>query len=183
MAYKSFEELPVWNAAIELAVRVFAMTATGGLNPYAGLKNQIERAVVSVSNNIAEGYERGTRDERVNFLYYALGSAGEVRSMLMLLQRLPDSRSLHSHVDELLPMTKDVSRQLVAWIEATKDSPHRGPRHENTSTRNTRDQTRRRDDFMKHMERIVAESKSNSATDDEDGRPPGPVDDSPALGS
>ena len=174
MAYKSFEELPVWNAAIDLAVRTFAMTATGGLNPYAGLKNQIERAVVSVSNNIAEGYERGTRDERVNFLYYALGSAGEVRSMLLLLQRLPDGRPLHPHVSELLPMAKGVSRQLVAWIEATKDSQNRGPRHENASTRNAREQTHRRDDFLKDLERIVAESKSKPATDDGDCPPTAP---------
>jgi four helix bundle protein len=177
MAYKSFEELPVWNAAIDLAVRTFAMTATGGLNPYAGLKNQIERAVVSVSNNIAEGYERGTRDERVNFLYYALGSAGEVRSTLLLLERLPNTRSLGPHVSELLPMVSSVSRQLVAWIEAAKDSQHRGPRHENASTRKAREETRRRDDFLKVLERIIAESKSRPATDDEDGPPAAPGDD------
>jgi 23S rRNA-intervening sequence protein len=48
MGYKSFEELPVWNAAIDLAVKTLGMTATGSLNTHAGFKNQIERAVVSV---------------------------------------------------------------------------------------------------------------------------------------
>jgi four helix bundle protein len=78
MGYKSFEDLPAWGAAIELAVRTFEMTSTGDLDPYAGLRSQIERAAVSVSNNIAEGFERGTHEELLSFLYYALGSAGEV---------------------------------------------------------------------------------------------------------
>ena len=60
MAYKSFEELPAWNAAVDLSVKLFAMTATGELSRYAGLRDQIERAGLSVSNNIAEGFERGT---------------------------------------------------------------------------------------------------------------------------
>jgi four helix bundle protein len=171
MSYKSFEDLPVWNAAIDLAVRTFAMTATGSLNAYAGLKNQLERAVVSISNNIAEGFERGTREERVNFLYYALGSAGEVRSMLLLLQRLPENPALATHLDELIPMTKSVSRQLGAWIESLKDSSHRGPRFENSATRKAREDARRRDDFMKQLERLVADARARIPSNHAPPRP------------
>jgi len=53
------------------------------------LRDQIERAAVSVSNNIAEGFERGTTQELLTFLYIARGSAGEVRSMFCLLERIP----------------------------------------------------------------------------------------------
>src|SRR5947209_131197 len=76
--YQRFEELPAWQGAIELGVRIFALTATGCLRGYGGLQDQIERAATSVSNNIAEGFERGTHEELLTFLYYAKGSIGEV---------------------------------------------------------------------------------------------------------
>ena len=70
MRYQQFEELPVWNDAIELALRLFQLSGTGRLNGLGDLKDQIERAAVSVSNNIAEGFERGTNEELLTFLYY-----------------------------------------------------------------------------------------------------------------
>jgi len=82
MTYKRFEDLPVWNAAIDLAVQVYALTSKPQFSSQRSLKDQIERAAVSVSNNIAEGFERGTNNELLAFLYIARGSAGEVRSML-----------------------------------------------------------------------------------------------------
>ena len=75
MGYRRFEELPVWNDALELAVRTSRLTATGSLEEFAGLRDQLERAVVSISNNVAEGFERGTNDELLTFLYIAKGSA------------------------------------------------------------------------------------------------------------
>ena len=84
MKYKQFEDLPVWCKAIELAYRIHSFSVAGGFKGYGGLRDQIERAALSVSNNIAEGFERGTRDELISFLYIARGSAGEVRSMLHL---------------------------------------------------------------------------------------------------
>jgi four helix bundle protein len=80
--------LPVWRDAIELAVQVYALTSSSSFKGQASLRNQIERATVSISNNIAEGFERGTTQELLTFLYIARGSAGEVRSMLCLLERL-----------------------------------------------------------------------------------------------
>ena len=89
MKYERFEDLPVWKAAVELAVRVFELTRQPNFKGCGDLKNQMERAVVSISNNIAEGFERGTTNELLTFIYIARGSAGEVRSMLCLLERLP----------------------------------------------------------------------------------------------
>lgn len=88
MKYSRFEELPVWNAAIELAVRVYDLTRRPHFKGRYSLRDQLERAAVSVSNNIAEGFERGTTQELLNFIYIARGSSGEVRSMLCLLERL-----------------------------------------------------------------------------------------------
>ena len=81
MRYKRFEDLPVWNSAIELAVAVYALTSRPQFKSHYSLKDQLERAAVSVSNNIAEGFERGTNNELLMFLYIARGSSGEVRSM------------------------------------------------------------------------------------------------------
>src|SRR5271167_2150367 len=86
MKYDRFEQLPVWQAAIELAVTVYAWTEKPPFQRQFSLRDQIERATVSVSNNIAEGFERGTKQELLTFLYIARGSAGEVRSMLCLLE-------------------------------------------------------------------------------------------------
>jgi len=82
MRYTRFEDLPVWKSAIDLAVQIYDLTERIEFRRRRSLRDQIERAAVSVSNNIAEGFERGTNNELLSFLYIARGSAGEVRSML-----------------------------------------------------------------------------------------------------
>ncbi|RME66868.1 MAG: four helix bundle protein, partial [Nitrospirae bacterium] len=57
MTYKRFEDLPVWQMAIELAQRVYSLTRNSVFKGFFSLKDQIERASLSVSNNIAEGFE------------------------------------------------------------------------------------------------------------------------------
>ena len=88
MKYSTFEELPVWNAAIPFALKVFELTEKADFRGLGDTKNQLERASLSISNNIAEGFERGTTMEIINFLYIARGSAGESRSMLRLCEGL-----------------------------------------------------------------------------------------------
>jgi four helix bundle protein len=84
MKYKRFEELPVWQDAIELAIRIYDFTAQ--FKGYYSLKDQLERATVSISNNVAEGFERGTTQELITFLYISRGSSGETRSVLCLMR-------------------------------------------------------------------------------------------------
>ena len=86
MQYRRFEDLPVWRDAADLASLMFEFTALDQFRRHAGLRDQLERAAFSVSNNIAEGFERGTTNELLAFLYIARGSAGEVRSMLRVLE-------------------------------------------------------------------------------------------------
>src|SRR5262252_9292457 len=89
MKYTRFEDLPVWQDAIAFAAAVYELTAKPEIKGYYSLRDQLERAAVSISNNIAEGFERGTTQELLTFLYIARGSSGEVRSMLRLLESLP----------------------------------------------------------------------------------------------
>lgn len=90
MKYERFEDLPVWKAAIELARRVYCLTRHRVFAQPGDLRDQLRRAALSVSNNVAEGFERGTTSELLMFLYIARGSAAEVRSMLHFCERLPD---------------------------------------------------------------------------------------------
>ena len=63
MQYKRFEDLPVWRDAGNLASLMFEFTALDQFRRHPGLRDQLERAAFSVSNNIAEGFERGTTNE------------------------------------------------------------------------------------------------------------------------
>ena len=78
MTYKRFEDLPVWKEAIKLAEKVYILTQEPPFERQRSFRDQLERAAVSVSNNIAEGFERGTTQELLTFIYIARGSAGEL---------------------------------------------------------------------------------------------------------
>lgn len=85
MAYQSFEELEVWRLARKFAADIYR--ALGGCRDY-NFHNQITDAACSISNNIAEGSERIHRNEFIQFLNYAKGSAGESRNQLYLAEDL-----------------------------------------------------------------------------------------------
>ena len=87
MTYQRFEDLPVWQEAARLFDLADDFLEDAPPRLRAAFRNQLERAVLSVSNNIAEGFERGTTNELLAFIYIARGSAGEVRSMLRLINR------------------------------------------------------------------------------------------------
>jgi four helix bundle protein len=78
---KSFEEIIAWQKSKKLTLDIYKTVSS--LRDIS-FRNQIERASVSIMNNIAEGFERQTNKEFKNFLYIAKGSSGEVRSMLSL---------------------------------------------------------------------------------------------------
>ena len=79
---KRFEEIKVWQEARELAKMVYNATSQGGFAKDFGLRDQIQRASVSVGSNIAEGFARNGNKEFVKFLWIAKGSATEVQSQL-----------------------------------------------------------------------------------------------------
>lgn len=151
MKYSRFEELPVWNAAIELGQRVLALTSNRACARQPSLRSQIERAAVSVSNNIAEGFERGTTQELLTFLYIARGSAGEVRSMLCLFERLPALRELKSEISNLKPAAEVISRQLRGWADSLQNSSIKGQRYLTEKTRRRARSARERDEFLQEL--------------------------------
>ena len=80
--FKSYEEIEAWRRGRELVQEVYSLTRRGEFAKDFGLKDQIQRAAVSVCSNIAEGFERRGNKEFVKFLWYAKGSAAEVSSPL-----------------------------------------------------------------------------------------------------
>ena len=156
MRYKRFEDLPVWNAAIDLAIATYLLTSRPEFNSRYSLRDQLERAAVSVSNNIAEGFERGTNNELLAFLYIARGSAGEVRSMLCLLNRLTTFQSLDTEINSVKVKAESCSRQLKAWVQSIQDSSFKGERHVNSRTKRQDQEALERDEFMKELSEIRA---------------------------
>jgi len=136
MTYKRFEELPVWKSAIQLAERVddFTRSMEKGTLTFSQ-RDQIERASLSVSNNIAEGFERGTTKELLYFLYIARGSAGEVRSMLYYFESRPYLANFKSQIQNLKSLAESCSKQLRAWAEHLQNTKIKGQRHLDDATR------------------------------------------------
>jgi four helix bundle protein len=154
MKYQKFEDLPVWQAAIELGREVYKLTEAPAFKGRYSLRDQIERAAVSVSNNIAEGFERGTNQELLTFLYIARGSAGEVRSMLYLLGGMASFRNLESEFRTLRERTDSISRQLGAWIQSLLNSALKGQRYVTEKLKAGERSRRQREEFLKTLERV-----------------------------
>ncbi len=85
MTIEKFEDILSWQKGIDLTVAVYNLFRN---NSDFSFKDQIQRTSLSVSNNIAEGYERRSNKEFKQFLYIAKGSVGEVRSMLYVANKL-----------------------------------------------------------------------------------------------
>jgi four helix bundle protein len=154
MKYNRFEELPVWKDAIELAVLTFALSARPCFRGHTGTRNQLENAVVSISNNIAEGFERGTTQELLTFIYISRGSAGETRSMLHLLDRSPEFSDFKSEISDLKLRAESISRQLRAWADSLQNTEIRGPRYLTDKSRRSEKQRNEREEFLKELEQI-----------------------------
>ena len=82
MTVERFEDLEIWKESRMLVGEIYRLTSSDKLNKDFGLKDQIQRASVSIMNNIAEGFERDSNKEFIRFLFFAEGSAGEVRSLI-----------------------------------------------------------------------------------------------------
>ncbi len=111
MAIQSFKDLLVWQKARDLTVDIYKAFENA---PDFGFKNQIQRASVSIMNNIAEGYARRSDKALRNYLSIARGSTGEVESMLMVAEPLkhipPRTQS------QLLSQTTEVGKLLTAFM-------------------------------------------------------------------
>ena len=144
MKYERFEDLPVWQVAADLAAKMFEWTDHPSLRGKGDLANQIQRAALSISNNIAEGFERGTTKELLSYLYIARGSAGEVRSMLCVMERMQGCDSWRSEIPDLKQTRESISRQIRGWANSLQNSSIEGQRHLSDQSRAKYDSQKRR---------------------------------------
>ncbi len=118
MGYQSFKELRVWQEAKTLAVGVYRMTSSGNISRDFGLKDQMQRAAVSIASNICEGYERHSDAEFIRFLHIAKGSLSE------LVTQLEIATEVGLVTGELVPQLQDqctkVGSMLTKLIQARK---------------------------------------------------------------
>lgn len=113
--FNSFEEINSWQRARALNKRIYLVTDTDIFKKDFDLARQIRRCSVSISSNIAEGFERNTDKEFVHFLYIAKGSAAEVRSQLYLAF---DLNYINREVfEELLSEVTEISKLLSGFIK------------------------------------------------------------------
>ncbi|MFH1233275.1 MAG: four helix bundle protein [Patescibacteria group bacterium] len=84
MKINKFEELNIWKLSLNITKEIYNITAQKEFSKDFGLKDQIRRAIVSVSSNIVEGFEKNNNNEFIRFLKIAKGSIGETRNQLYI---------------------------------------------------------------------------------------------------
>ena len=112
MRIDRFEDIIAWQKAKELSIQIYSLFAE---SKDFGFKDQIQRASVSIMNNIAEGFERKGNKEFSHFLYIAKGSCGEVRSMLYLAKEL--NKISENDFNTLFALSEEISKILSGLIK------------------------------------------------------------------
>ncbi len=121
---KTFEELHIYQRARELTNHIYSITRTVDFAKDFGLVDRIRRAAVSVMSNTAEGFERGSKTEFIQFLYIAKGSCGEVRAQLQIAQ---DQKYIDdSQYNRLYSLAGQISAMISNFIGRLYASSYQG---------------------------------------------------------
>lgn len=120
MGPRNFREYPVWNEAVDYATYVYEVTGQMPWFEKKGLCDQLQRAAVSISSNIAEGAARPSDADFAHFLDFALGSAFEVETQLKIAKNV--GYMDEEHYQELITKLSSIERQLNALISSIRNS-------------------------------------------------------------
>lgn len=122
-----FEELKSWQQGRELARMVYDLTHRSAFSKDFALRDQIRRAVISITSNIAEGFERDGRQEFIQFLSIAKSSCGEVRSQLYLAQ---DQGYVETQdANQLRALAFSISRLIAGLMTYLRRTELRGTKY------------------------------------------------------
>lgn len=114
MKITKFEDLKIWKLALKLTKMIYDLTSKEKFRKDFALRDQIRRAVISISSNIVEGFEKNNNNEFIRFLRIAKGSTGEVRNQLYIALAVGYvTQKEFAKVDELLI---DLSAQIGKFI-------------------------------------------------------------------
>jgi len=114
----TFEDLDSWQCSREMIRLIYQLTRDAELSRDFGLRDQIQRAGVSVMSNIAEGFERTGSAEKMHFYNIARASNGEVRSLLYVV--LDSYSHLEPKITQLMDSTANTGRLLSGLISSTR---------------------------------------------------------------
>lgn len=122
MKVNSFEELIIWQKSIEIGVQIYRLADQAPLKNDYESRDQLIGSAVSISNNIAEGFEYNSRIQFIKFLGYAKGSAGELRSQLALLVEVNRvSKDEYQNIkEELIGLSRQI-KALITYLKNKKD--------------------------------------------------------------
>ena len=113
---EKFEDLEVWKESISLATEIYFILK---VCKDFSLKDQMQRAVVSIASNIAEGFERNSNEEFIQFLYIAKASCGELRTQLYIASNIDILRI--TETERLVERTRKISAMLYKLIKTRKE--------------------------------------------------------------
>jgi len=116
-----FEDIEAWKTSRELTRMIYALTEQGQFSKDFGLKNQIQRASVSVMSNIAEGFESRTQAQFLDYLGHAKASAGEVRSQLYIALDL--KYLTQEQFKQVFDLADKSSRQVARFMDYLETHP------------------------------------------------------------
>lgn len=122
MKIQKFEDLDVWQLARKYVKEVYMQTGTGNFSKDFGLRDQIRKASVSIMANIAEGYERKTKNEFIQFLFIAKGSCGETRSHLYVAFDLGYIEE--NHFIDLKNRAEMISKSIAGFIKYLRNDKY-----------------------------------------------------------
>jgi len=149
-----FEELICWQKARQLAREIYAETSKNlKFKKDKGLCDQIQRAAVSVMSNIAEGFERGTKVEMINFLFIARGSCGEVRAQLYVA--LDAGYLSEERFKSLKFKAEECSRMIYSFIKSLKASRFQGLQYKQGRT----EEQKKREEFDRRIREMVEKAR------------------------
>ena len=107
-----FEDLDVWKESVGLSIEIYKHFSE--IRDY-GFKDQIQRSVISIPSNIAEGYDRDSNKEYVRFLYISRGSCAELRTQLTIAKEL--KYLTKTEAEDLIDKTRKISAMLYNLIQ------------------------------------------------------------------
>jgi four helix bundle protein len=117
MKIEKFEDLLVWQESVALTTEIYKLLKS--CNDF-GFRDQIRKAALSIPSNIAEGFDRQTNKEFIQFLFIAKGSCAEVRTQLYVAQNVEIISKVD--VDKLLIQTNKISAMLTKLIKTRKEN-------------------------------------------------------------
>lgn len=121
MKITRFEDLGIWKLSLKITKEIYDITSKREFVKDFGLRDQIRRAIISVSSNIVEGFEKNNNNEFIRFLKMSKGSIGEVRNQLHIA--LAIKYITRGEFDHIYEETETLSKQIggfIAYLEAKR---------------------------------------------------------------